>query len=280
MMQPTNPAFDAFSSLRRNEEGIWCSALDQYTSYPEENHDHLFEVEDDSYWHAHRARVLTSLVDRYPPAGSILDVGGGNGYMTSKLERAGFSAVLLNPSLKGLENGRRRGLSTLVHGTFESCGFQPGSLSAVGLFDVLEHVKSAHAMLTQIRTALNDKGRLYLTVPAHRWLWSQFDEFAGHQTRYSLGELRDLVTMSGFKVSFASYYFLPLLIPQFLLRALPYRLGLSEDADAETLKSQLGQGLRGRTLSTLLTPESSWLAKGRRVIFGSSCLVVADASGE
>ena len=275
MQQFPSPDYAAISSLSSDSDGVWRCREQPLADYPDENHDHCFEVEDHSYWYAHRARVAIDLIRRYRPAGCIVDVGGGNGFMTWRLQQAGFSTVLLNPGLSGIENGQRRGLANLIHGTFEACQFAPGALAAVSLFDVLEHIENAACFLAQIRTALQRGGRLYLTVPAHRWLWSQYDQFAGHKRRYSLAALIELMEQTGYSVESGSYYFSPLLLPQILVRALPYRLGFSRPAKPNKLKKQLVSPRIARALELVLGWESQWLASGRRLAVGSSCIIVA-----
>lgn len=46
-------------------------------SYPEGGHAVCREVEDSSFWFAHRNRCIVAAVERMPPCGPILDIGGG-----------------------------------------------------------------------------------------------------------------------------------------------------------------------------------------------------------
>ena len=55
----------------------------------------------------------------------------------------------------------------------------------IGMFDVLEHIPEELETLVALREALAPGGRLMLTVPAHQYLWSYFDEAAQHCRRYS-----------------------------------------------------------------------------------------------
>ncbi len=51
-------------------------------------------------------------------------------------------------------------------------GLRIALIGAIGLFDVLEHIENEAGFLKQLREVLKTGGRLYLTVPAFRWLWS------------------------------------------------------------------------------------------------------------
>jgi 2-polyprenyl-3-methyl-5-hydroxy-6-metoxy-1,4-benzoquinol methylase len=55
---------------------------------------------------------------------------------------------------------------------------------------VLEHIDDEQAFLREIRRCLAPGGRIYLSVPAGRWLWSDDDVQAGHFRRYTCASLR------------------------------------------------------------------------------------------
>ncbi len=58
-------------------------------SYPLSGHRIMAELEETSFWFNHRNDVLMTAIRRFPPPGPILDVGGGNGYVSLALKRAG-----------------------------------------------------------------------------------------------------------------------------------------------------------------------------------------------
>ena len=70
------------AGLSADNHGIWTSSHSAELSYPEADNALCFELEDGSYWFEHRNDCITALVRKFPPAGCILDVGGGNGYVT------------------------------------------------------------------------------------------------------------------------------------------------------------------------------------------------------
>ncbi|MCP5477943.1 MAG: methyltransferase domain-containing protein [Rhodanobacteraceae bacterium] len=74
-----------------------------------------------------------------------------------------------------------------------------GSAGIACAFDVLEHVDDDTG-LREMHRILRPGGRLLLTVPAHRWLWSRRDELAGHQRRYSRSLLSKRVRDAGFHI--------------------------------------------------------------------------------
>ena len=259
-------------------DSIWVSRSRGEISYPEEGNQNCLALEEDSFWFAHRNRCIQALMGCVPPPGAVLDVGGGNGYVAMGLQQAGIPVVMLEPGWEGVQNARRRGVSRLICSTLEDAGFRPGSLPAVGMFDVLEHIQEQDTFLRQIQALLAPRGRLYLTVPAYNLLWSADDDYAGHYRRYTPGSLRAVLNAAGFRVLFSSCIFFMLPLPIFLARAVPSRLGLrKQKAWSQYQQEHRGQpGLAGRALNALLKWEENRLRKGRAISFGGSCLVAAE----
>lgn len=79
------------------------------------------------------------------------------------------------------------------------------SFDLVTLFDVLEHFEDDGAALA-IYERLNSGGYVVLTVPAFRFLWSEHDDLAHHQRRYTKRELQDTLEKAGFRIVRLSYF--------------------------------------------------------------------------
>jgi SAM-dependent methyltransferase len=264
-------------ALQRADDGIWYPPRHSGLDYPDEGNAFCFQVEDHSFWFRYRNRILVEMVRRFPPRGPIFDIGGGNGFVTRGLREAGFPAVVVEPGPVGARNAAARGLTPVVCSTLEDAGFRPASLPAVGLFDVLEHLPDDRAVLESLARLVPLGGRLYLTVPAFSWLWSDDDDLAGHHRRYTRRRLRQVVEAAGFAVETDTYLFAPLPLPILALRVLPTKLGLRRPADAETLQQELKPeaGIVTAAMTRLLDVEGWWLSHVGAVPFGSSCLLVA-----
>lgn len=281
--QPSSQALDLsryFSAIHRGGDGIWHVAGSQPVSYSEGGHDRCFSVEDGSFWFQHRNACILELIKACPPAdgGIVFDIGGGNGYVAKGISDAGFPTVLVEPGPEGAGNARQRGLADVVCATLDGAGLRAGSLPAVGIFDVLEHVVDDAGFLRQLHAALAAGGRLYLTVPAYQLLWSDRDVIAGHQRRYRLGQLTALLAANGFQVEYASYFFRPLVLPILLFRTLPTRLGIVRkdvDADRVAKDHNTRQGPLKRVLRRLHGGEIGNVRAGIRMRFGASCIVAA-----
>lgn len=268
---------DFIDDLRHGEGGCWRPEhASDAVSYPDEGHDTCHALEETSFWFAHRNRTLEAVLRRFPPAPDhpFLDVGGGNGFVAQMIAGLGHRVVLVEPGRTGAEHAVSRGLTEVVEASIVDLQVRAGSVGGIGLFDVLEHIEDDAAALRRLRTMLTDGGRLYLTVPAHGWLWSSVDPESGHFRRYTRSRLSRLLTACGFEVSFASYYFWPLPLPMLLLRCLPERLHLRKPRDrAERAADEHGR--RSRLMEAALGIELRRFGQGRPMPFGASCVVAA-----
>lgn len=269
--------------LVRGEDGIWRPAKNAEStpvSYPEDGNADCFQLEDRSFWFRHRSRCIETLVRRHPPDGILLDAGGGNGFIASGLCAAGLPTAILEAGATGAANARSRGIETVICATLEQAGFRPGSLPAIGMFDVLEHIEDDRGTLELCRRLLVPGGMLYLTVPACRWLWSRNDEHAGHFRRYSLRRLWSLLESTGFEVAFGSGMFRCLIVPIFLGRTLAGRLRRRNGPPTRTLRDKQrdhvhAPGPAQRWVQRSLDRELRALAGGRPRSAGSSLLFAA-----
>lgn len=268
--------------LRLGSDGIWYGAAAPGISYPSDGNDACFGVEEGSFWFKHRNDCIIAAVKRLPPSPNepLFDIGGGNGFVAKGLANAGLEVVLLEPGLAGAANAKKRGLPHVICATTDSAKIRPGTLAAVGLFDVVEHMEDDVAFLKSIKTLMKPGGRIYATVPSYSCLWSAQDRAAGHFRRYRAASICNVLEAAGFKVEFFSYIFRVLPIPIFLLRALPFRLGWSTAGSASkpNFRTHAAGGRpANRLISWLLRGEVDKLRDGQPMRFGGSCLVVATA---
>lgn len=262
--------------LRFDPDGIWRGRGTELVSYPAVGNNECFALEDSSFWFAHRNLCIRSLLKRFPTAGPFFDIGGGNGFVAAGVEAAGLPVVLVEPGEFGVCHARERGIGNIVHATLNEARFRAGSLPAVGFFDVLEHVEDEQAFLREVRRCLAPGGRIYLTVPAGRWLWSDEDTRAGHFRRYTRASLRAALERAGFRTLFVSKFFSPLPLPVFLCRTLPSLLGRHR-LPAQNYSTV--HRSRGRmVMDCIWRWEQARLARGQGVPCGTSCLAVAELS--
>jgi hypothetical protein len=87
--------------------GVWKSTNISNVSYPTEAHRDLYSVEDNSFWLKHRNNCITAILKKFPPRHYIMDVGGGNGYVSLGIQNAGFKAIMLESGPDGVLNAKK-----------------------------------------------------------------------------------------------------------------------------------------------------------------------------
>lgn len=244
--------------------------------------DQLARIEDQHFWFRARNRLILKLTKRIvselQPGYLVLEVGCGTGNVLRVLREACPDGMVVGLELwlDGLRHARRRFPGLLVQGDVRDFPFSK-PFSLVGLFDVLEHVQEERETLASLWKSLVPGGRLLLTVPAHQFLWSYFDEAAHHCRRYSVRDIREKLTEVGFQVEFVSQ-FMAFIFP--LVWIVRKMRGFRTQADPGTIRTQTSNEFRlvpivNQILTALLTLEAGWLARGHRLPFGTSLVVVA-----
>jgi Methyltransferase domain len=264
--------------LELGPEGWWVSRAVSDVSYAEEGNALCYLAEDSSFWFEHRNRCILEAMKRFPPGGTLFDVGGGNGFVARALQESGLEVVVVEPGLAGVRNAVKRGVRQVVRSTFEDAGLLAESVPAVGLFDVLEHIRDDCGFLTRTNRLMMPGGRVYITSPAYQWLWSDEDILAGHFRRYTLAGLSYVLEKAGYAIDFATYIFSPLPLPILLRRVLPYSLGCGRSRVSESaIRSdhEVVHPMARRILQNVSRWELSRIAKQHPLAFGGSCLVVA-----
>lgn len=134
---------------------------------------------------------------RISESGLTLEVGCGDGYLLPLLP--GRFRIGSDQNVRDLVRATRRGVSAVVAASGDRLPFRTG-FSLVCAFDVVEHVEDDVAFLRECASVLDKGGRLLLTTPAGRELWSHLDVYAGHRRRYGRAELRAVAEKAGLKV--------------------------------------------------------------------------------
>lgn len=266
-----------FPSLRKNEDGLWVSSKSVNVSYPDDGNALCFDFEDNSFWFQHRNNCILHLIKLFPPSGVLLDIGGGNGYVAERILAEGFPVILLEPGSTGAKNAKLfRKLPEVINSTFEDAGFPDESFSAVGIFDVLEHIENDRIFLREIWRIMKPGGRLYATFPAHNFLWSASDTYALHHRRYDRQTIEQIAEHL-FELKYFTYFFSILTLPILLIRVLPYHLRKSKP---DGKPSNLEFGIRGGKLvdflSFFLDREFKKIISGKVIPSGTSCMCVLE----
>ncbi len=79
--------------------------------------------------------------------------------------------------------------------------------------NVLEHIADDEGELDAVRRTLSECGRVFIFVPALKWLFGTLDVRVGHVRRYSKSELEEKLRRSGFKILRTTYFDFPGVAP-------------------------------------------------------------------
>ncbi len=236
----------------------------------------MAEVEPSHFWFVARNHILGDVLrKRVPAPAQVLEIGCGTGFALSGM-RAVFPEARFSASdiyTDGLGFAARR-----VPGAFlfqmDACRIPfREEFDLIGAFDVIEHIEDDEAALAQLYQACKPGGRVLLTVPQHRWLWSRVDEFAHHQRRYTRPELLAKLSRAGLRVEYATS-FVTLLLPAMWAG----RLGRKRADAAQDQMDAAGLGIgkfANALLSAVMAFERLLIRAGIRFPAGGSLLVLA-----
>jgi SAM-dependent methyltransferase len=234
------------------------------------------EVEDQHWWYHARRRIVVDVVAGLPlpPQPRILDAGCGSGRNMVELSRFG-TVVGLEPSERGAEVARDRGVGEVVVAGIDTMPFGAASFDLITCLDVLEHIEDDRGALRELRRVARPGGLLLATVPAYPWLWSSHDELNKHCRRYTRTELLRRAVEAGWRPR-RTTHFNALLLPV----AAAWRLGerLRPGETPETSELQRTPGVLNWLLEQPLRAEAALLRSGRRIPAGLSLVGVFEAA--
>ena len=247
-----------------------------------EIYDLTFRLEENYWWYVGRREIICTLMDQFAPqfrdaSGqkngnfNVLDYGCGTGIMLGVLENYG-RVWGVDFSEHSVEFCRKRGHENvnLLTGP-ESMAFDPGFFGVITLLDVLEHVHEEVDLLEKLKTLLNPKGRLFVTVPAYQWLWSGEDYVSQHLRRYTKKSLENVLRQAGFDLIKTSYFNSWLLLPQ--AAVIIFKKIAKRDALFETDIMEVPKWANW-TLTQIFSSEKFFLKRGS-FPFGGSILGIA-----
>jgi len=236
----------------------------------------LARLEADNFWFRARNRLLLWALARYAPAcRRFLEVGCGTGYVLQ-----GVAQRFPDWSLCGTEAhaealpfaARRIPAATLLQMDARLSPFE-AEFDAAGAFDVIEHIREDEAVLGELHRSLKADGLLFLTVPQHPLLWSEYDRRAHHERRYTAAELRQKLIRAGFEI-IRMTSFVSLLLPLMLMSRLTHK----PREDYDPLDELRLHPLPNRVFEWTLDVERLLIRAGLSWPMGGSLLAVARRS--
>jgi SAM-dependent methyltransferase len=212
----------------------------------------------------------------YNPSPVILEVGCSSGFMLRLIRKGLPEAFLIGSDYVGgglLRLADELPDIPLLQFDLSKCPLPDGSIEAVVLLNVLEHIADDRSAMNQAYRILKPGGIAVIEVPAGPRLYDAYDKILMHERRYSLGQLKKLVLGAGFEILAHSHlgFFL---YPGFwwVKRRNRKYFAKDENVQKEIVAKNIGATKESRLLKTVLQME---LALGRYVAypFGIRCLL-------
>lgn len=242
----------------------------------------MFQRQDDHWWFQGRARIVSTLVERFQPPGRdrslrLCDVGCGTGANLRMLARFG-QVWGIEPCEDALRLARQVKDATVCPGVLpDGLPFTDERFDVITLTDVLEHVERDQESVLRCAALLAPGGIIVATVPAYQWLWTHHDEHHRHYRRYTLASFRALFDSAGLRLELASYCN-SLLFPLMVASRLITRVRRHGDGSRSYSALSLPPSPVNRALRSVFGSERHLLSFAR-LPFGGSVVCVARAAG-
>jgi len=176
-----------------------------------EEYARLAAIDREHWFYRGKREIVRHWIDRTLDLGRddlLIDAGCGTG--TFLVEMAARCQVLgLDDFAESVTLARPR--VEAVGGEVLQTGLDrvelPGGCAAVvTLLDVLEHLDDDAGALDEMLRLVRAGGVVVITVPALRWLWSDWDEALHHRRRYHRSDLAALCTRPGAELVHLAYF--------------------------------------------------------------------------
>lgn len=177
-----------------------------------EEYQAMFELEEHLWWYTGMREITTAILETR--VGSrrglrLLDVGCGTGYSLQWLAKR-FKPDLafgIDAAPSAAEFWKLRELETASVASACSLPLKSNSFDLATCFDVIYQFsrKDAEAAIAEVYRVLKPGGSFLIREPAYNWMRGGHDVAVGTRHRFTLAELRRLLTGSGFTLNKATY---------------------------------------------------------------------------
>lgn len=160
------------------------------------------------WWWRSREEFLIRVIQGLclPANPNILDLGCGDGLFFDRLAEFGgtIEGLESDPSLVSRETAERYRIHI---GPLDRTFGPIKRYTLILMLDVLEHLQNPEESLKQAVELLEPGGRLVLTVPAFRCLWTNHDDMNHHYTRYTKRSLTTVAKTANLRIDRCQYFF-------------------------------------------------------------------------
>jgi SAM-dependent methyltransferase len=251
--------------------------LDSYEMHPSFTFNDSFfeealgEVERSGFWAMYRAALIKNIMEKNRQV-EIWDIGAGNGNVAIPLVECGLRVVAVEPTDSGAGYLACKKILT-IGSSLEQLHFLQNVIEVGGVFDVLGHVNDPSLFLAQLKILMKPGGYIFCLVPAHKFLYSDYDLAIKQQRRFSKKDIQKLFEENEFEIIQARFVFSVLAPISFFLRRIPYFFGVRRTQ--EEFHSKLNRQVNHNYTVTNILVYCVKLIDKLNLPFGLSILVVA-----
>jgi 2-polyprenyl-3-methyl-5-hydroxy-6-metoxy-1,4-benzoquinol methylase len=128
-------------------------------------------------------KLPLSLIKRFKPAGSVLDIGCGTGNFLLQLKEKGYECCGVELNRDCVKFGReKRGLD-IREGTIETADFGGKKFDLITVLSTLEHMGHPLRALLKVKSLLQEDGIVMISVPNIRYLPFRIQYAFGEKTK-------------------------------------------------------------------------------------------------
>ena len=137
------------------------------------------------------------IINHFKP-GNVLEVGAGIGEITKLFHDiwSQFSWICVEPdeeNVTKIKSQIQNKNIKVFKGFLEDMNFKNKLFDNILFIDTLEHIENDKETLHKAFKLLNKSGKLIIIVPAHNFLFNEFDKSIGHFRRYNKKMLMEIL---------------------------------------------------------------------------------------
>ena len=236
--------------------------------------DILREIEQENFWFKNRNDIFVWAIKKYCGShGKLLEIGCGTGFVLKNINEAFPNIELTGSEIfsKPLVFTKKRvPMVNLMQMDGRSIPYK-NHFDITIAADVLEHIEEDLQTMRELLKSLKPNGFAIKSVPQHKFLWGDADEYACHKRRYAKGELEKKLCEAGFKI-LRSTSIVSLLFPVMMFSR--YKLKNQSKKFNPTEEFSLPKWVNS-TLSLISHIERKMIFAGFNFSFGGSRVVIA-----
>jgi 2-polyprenyl-3-methyl-5-hydroxy-6-metoxy-1,4-benzoquinol methylase len=180
----------------------------------------IHEHENKHFWLKTREKFILKQITPFLKENEhFIEAGAGTASIAKKIKKLGLIVSVGDIQDYGLLDLKKSDVDWLFQFDISQAQIFVNHFDSIGFFDVIEHLNDETKIITNLRHMLKPGGRVFLTAPAYKWLWSKRDVLEGHKRRYRLKDIITKFEENGFTIIKTRYYFTSIL-PLLALRSL------------------------------------------------------------